>query len=68
MSYDYTEENSTRFEFLDKENFAKDRERFFSSRRTHLNKTEMIFSRRSRGFIAMDGRDRTLFEMNRRFI
>ena len=68
MSFDYTETNGARFDSLNMEKSRNDRERLFPSRRTHLKKTEINFSRPMKLIIAMDDRDRALLKMNRRLI
>ena len=50
------------------ENLGFNRERLFSSRRTHLKKTGINFTRPMKPIIAMDDRDRSLLKMNRRLI
>ena len=61
MSYKHRETNGTRNDSLNMENLVKNRERFFSSRRTHFIKSEMIVDCRKKMMIAIDGRDRTSF-------
>ena len=67
-SCERTGTNGARNDSLNNENFAKDREHLLPARRTVFIKTEINLSHRSCVFIAMDGRDCVLFEMNRRLI
>ena len=67
MSCDYTETNGARNDSLNMENFAKDREQFFTSRRTCFIRAKSIVSRQIS--LHRDGRLRScvFFKMNRRF-
>ena len=57
MSCDYTETNGARNDYLNMENFAKDREPVLRREERILKKTKMINSRPMKQFIPMDDRD-----------